>query len=267
MSDLQSLLPPGPSLILRDGERTVLAEQALEGLVRAEAYRRTTAMHCSSAVADIFADDGERIDQLLHGEIFDVLDYRGERVFGRARRDGIVGWMAVEHLNKGAPLATRRVASVSAKLPLNALVAEAVEGLADQDLQPVGDFEREPVAVAERLLGRPHALGARSSVETDCSGLVQQALLACGLPGPRRAHAQAGLGRSIERAEAVRGDLVIWKAATTDASWTGHSAIMVDADQVIHATGIHGGVVIEALSQVEARLVADGFESAIFRRL
>ena len=245
----------------------MLAEQALEGLVRAEAYRRTTVMHCCIAVADIFADDGERIDQLLHGEIFDVLERRGERAFGRARRDGIVGWVSLAHLDKGAPLATRRVSSVSAKLPLNALVTETVDGVEEHDLQPVGDFEREPVSVAERLLGRPHALGARSSVETDCSGLVQQALLACGLPGPRRSHAQADLGRAVSREEAVRGDLVIWKAATTNTSWTGHSAIMVDADQVIHATGIHGGVVIEALSEVEARLVAEGFSSAVFRRL
>jgi len=245
----------------------VLAEQALEGLVRAEAYRRTTAMHCHVAVADIFADDGERIDQLLHGELFDVLEQRGENAFGRARRDGIVGWIALSNLKAGAPMATRRVSSVSAKLPLNALVVEKAEGIEDRDLQPVGDFEREPVAVAERLLGRPHALGARSSVETDCSGLVQQALLACGLPGPRRSHAQADLGRAVSRNEAVRGDLVIWKATTTGTSWTGHSAIMVDTDQVIHATGIHGGVVIESLSDVEARLVVEGFASAVFRRL
>ena len=245
----------------------MLAEQALEGLVRAEAYRQTTAMYCLPAVADLFADDGERIDQLLHGELFDVLVLQDDRAFGRARRDGIVGWVALTDLRKGAPLATRRVSSVSAKLPLNALVTEPVESVEDHDLQPVGDFEREPVVVAERLLGRPHALGARSSVETDCSGLVQQALLACGLPGPRRSHAQAALGRAVSREEAVRGDLVIWKAATAETSWTGHSAIMVNSDQLIHATGIHGGVVIEALSEVEARLVAEGFESAIFRRL
>ena len=69
------------------------------------------------------------------------------------------------------------------------------------DLEPIGDFERDPVAIAERLLGRPHALGARSSIETDCSGLVQQALLACGLPGPRRSDGQAALGRAVEGAE------------------------------------------------------------------
>jgi len=267
LSDLLALLPPGPPLILRDGDRTVLAEQALEGLMRAEAYRRTEPMHCRVPVADIVSDADQRIDQLLHGEAFDVLHRQGERAWGRARRDGIVGWVALDALSPGAPLATRRVASVSAALPLNALVGEAAEGLSADDLQPVGDFEREPVAVAERLLGRPHALGARSSFETDCSGLVQQALLACGLPGPRRSDAQADLGHPIARDAAQRGDLVVWMAPNRDHDWTGHSAIMVDADQVIHSTGARGGVVIEPLAEVEARLTGEGFASAVFRRL
>lgn len=249
----------------------MLAEQALEGLMRAEAYRRTEPMHCRVPVADILSDTDERIDQLLHGEAFDVLHRQGERgqmrVWGRARRDGVVGWIALDLLSPGAPLPARRVASVTAALPLNALVGEGGEGLSDADLQPVGDFEREPVAVAERLLGRPHALGARSSFETDCSGLVQQALLACGLPGPRRSDAQADLGRPIARDAAQRGDLVVWMAPNRDHDWTGHSAIMVDADQVIHATGAHGGVVIEALAEVEARLTGEGFASAVFRRI
>ncbi len=244
----------------------MLAEQALEGLMPAEAYRRTEAMHCRAPVADILSDADQRIDQLLHGEAFDVLHRQGERAWGRARRDGIVGWVALDVLSSGAPLARRRVSSVSAALPLNALVGETAEGLSPDDVQPVGDFEREPVAVAERLLGRPHALGARSSFETDCSGLVQQALLACGLPGPRRSDAQADLGRPLVRAEARRGDLVVWMAPRGD-DWTGHSAIMVDADQVIHSTGARGGVVIEPLAEVEARLTGEGFASAVFRRI
>lgn len=244
----------------------MLAEQALEGLMPAEAYRRTEAMHCRVPVADIVSDADQRIDQLLHGEAFDVLHRRGDRAWGRARRDGVVGWVTLDSLSPGAPPASRRVASVVAALPLNALVDEAVEGVADADLQPVGDFEREPVAVAERLLGRPHALGARSSFETDCSGLVQQALLACGLPGPRRSAAQADLGRPIAREAAERGDLVVWMAPEGD-DWTGHSAIMIDADQVIHSTGARGGVVVEALAEVEARLTGDGYAPAMFRRL
>ena len=122
------------------------------------------------------------------------------------------------------------------------------------------------MAGAERLLGRPHALGARSSFETDCSGLVQQALLACGLPGPRRAADQAELGRAVARNDAQRGDLAIW-LSSAEGDWTGHSALVVDAERIIHATGARGAVVIETFAEVEARLTADGFAAAIFRRV
>lgn len=266
MTDVLALLPPGAPLILRDGDRVVLAEQALEGLMRAEAYRRTDPAHCRLPVADIVSDDGLRIDQLLFGEAFDVLERRQDRAWGRARRDGVVGWVSLEALAPGAPLATRRVASVSAALPLNALVGDDGQGLAEADLEAVGAFERDLVGVAERLLGRPHVLGARSSLATDCSGLVQQALLACGLPGPRRSDAQARLGRPVAREDVQRGDLAIW-LSSAEGDWTGHSALVIDAERVIHSTGARGGVVIETLAEVEARVTADGFASAIFRRV
>ena len=262
MTDVLDLIPPGELLARPD-----LAEQALEGLVRAGSYRAVEPMHCRVAVADLWSNRDERIDQLLFGEIFDVLDRRDGRAWGRARRDGVVGWVVLDSLSTGAPLATRRVASVSAALPLNALVGEDADGVAETDLEPIGDFERDPVAVAERLLGRPHALGARSSIETDCSGLVQQALLACGLPGPRRSDGQAELGRSIESGDLKRGDIVVWLAPAGDYDWTGHSALMLDEQRVIHATGDKGGVVIEPLTEVEARLTGEGFAPAVFRRL
>lgn len=265
MTDVLDLVPPGDRLARPD-----LAELALEGLVRADAYRATRAMHCRVAVADVLSDDDARIDQLLHGEIFDVLDRstaRGEgRVWGRARRDGVVGWVVLDSLSDGAPLATHQVAGVDAALPLNALVTQDHEGLAADDLRPIGVFDNDLVAVAERLLGRPHALGARSSVSTDCSGLVQQALLACGLPGPRRSDAQGELGRPVSPAERRRGDIVVWMAPGGDHDWTGHSALMADERRIIHATG-GKGVVIEDFDVVQARLVAEGFEPAILRRL
>ncbi|MFN6980416.1 MAG: C40 family peptidase [Brevundimonas sp.] len=262
MTDVLDLLPTGDRLARPD-----LAEQALEGLVRASAYRKTEPMHCRVAVADILSDRDARIDQLLHGEIFDVLDRANGRAWGRARRDGVVGWVVLDSLSAGAPLPTRRVAAVDAALPLNALVVETAEGLAETDLQPVGDFERDLAAVAERLLGRPHEPGARSSVSTDCSGLVQQALLACGLPGPRHSDAQAELGQAAPVGSRLRGDIVVWLAPGGDQDWTGHSALMIDAERIIHATGDKGGVVIETLAEVEARLTAEGFASAVFRRL
>ena len=261
MTDVLDLVPPGDRLARPD-----LADQALEGLVRAEAYRATEAMHCRVAVADLLSDAEVRIDQMLHGEIFDVLERSNGRAWGRARRDGVVGWVVADSLSAGAPLATHRVAAVDAALPLNALVVEGREGLDAGDLSPVGVFETDLVAVAERLLGRPHALGARSSISTDCSGLVQQALLACGLAGPRRSDAQAKLGRAVAAGEARRNDIVVWRAPEGDHDWTGHSALMLDGERIIHATG-GKGVVVEPLAEVEARLIAEGFEPALFRRL
>ena len=259
--DIDALIPPGGLLARAD-----LAEQTLDGLIPAAAYRPTTALHGAGAVCDVLegpAADAPRISQLLAGEVFDVLDRSGDRLWGRCRRDGVVGWIAGRDLSPGAPLATHRVASIDADLPLNALVVS--EG-GDDRLAPIGDFERDPVEVAQRLLGRPHAPGARSSISTDCSGLVQQALLACGLPGPRRAADQAELGRAVARAEARRGDIVIW-LSPQDPRWTGHSGLMLDADTVLHATGFHGAVVVEPLDAVETRCVADGDQPSVFRRI
>lgn len=248
--------------------RPDLAEQAVEGLVRASAYRTPQAMHGRIAIADIFDgphDGANRIDQLLQGETFDVLDDDGDRAWGRARRDGVVGWIARTALAEGVIEADRRVAAVRGDRPLNSFVAagETVEVA----VAPIGAFEHDPVAVAERLLGTPHALGARSSVSTDCAGLVQQALYACGRAGPRYADLQAELGVAIDAAQARRGDLVVWLHPTGGPGWTGHSALMLDDVRVIHASGDRGGVVVESLAETDARYRADGFDGPVFRRL
>lgn len=245
--------------------RPDLAAQALEGRVRAKAYRPTQPMRCIVAVADIGADSdpaSERIDQLLHGEIFDVLDRTGGRVWGQARRDGTVGWADAQALSPYRGLPGRRVASAKADLPLNALVDAVCD-----DTAPIGAFETDPVAVAMRLLGVPHSLGARSSVATDCSGMVQQALHACGLAGPRHSDEQAELGVAVSRDQALRGDIVVWLNLSSDHRWTGHSALMLDEARVIHATGFHGAVTIEDFAEADARYLTDGFEPAVFRRI
>src|SRR5205085_5297985 len=93
---------------------------------------------------------------------------------------------------------------------LNALVAvEAMDGrlakaagagwMAAEHLTPIGAFENDWAGVAERFLGAPYLWGGRESLGLDCSGLVQQALNACGLACPRDADQQAGLGREIGR--------------------------------------------------------------------
>ncbi|MEY3293551.1 MAG: hypothetical protein RJB12_1322, partial [Pseudomonadota bacterium] len=182
--------------------RPDLAEQALEGIVRADAFRAVRAMHCAIPVADIHADAvaGEHpVDQLIFGEAFDVLDSGGDKVWGRARRDGVVGWVRLSGLEDGAPLATHRIGATDRDLPLNALVIETGD---PAGLAPIGSFAAEPVEVAERLLGTPYKLGGRSSLGTDCCGLVQQALYACGRAAPRYADQQAELGQGVSAGQA-----------------------------------------------------------------
>ena len=246
--------------------RPDLAEQALEGFVRASAFRTVQAMHCVVPVADLHtdADPGpDPVDQLIFGEIFDALDRRGDRLWGRARRDGVVGWIDAGALTEGAPLATHRIGAVDADLPLNALLADPAE---EHGLAPVGAFAAVPVEVAERLLGVPHRLGARTSRSTDCCGLIQQALYACGLAAPRYADQQAEMGRPVHSGEACRGDLVVW-LDPVGAPRNGHSAFMLDSERVLHATGHHGAVVIESLAEADARCRSDGLSPLQVRRL
>ena len=241
--------------------RPDLAELALEGLVKAERYAPVRAMHGAGPVADIFDARSERIDQLLFGEGFDVLEVSGGRAWGRARRDGVVGWIAEDALAEGRPLASHRVATAG-DLPLNALLIEDRPGA-----RLIGALEDDLAAVAERLLGVPHALGGRSSLETDCSGLVQQALMACGRAAPRWSDGQATLGEAVSHEQVRRGDIVVWlRTEPGDGAWTGHSAILLDADRIIHASSHHGAVVVENFAEADARCRADGLAAPVFRR-
>ena len=259
MTAAAAILDPRTTLARPD-----LAEQALEGVVRAAAFRAVQPMHCAVPIADIHADvapRGHPVDQLIFGEAFDVLDSRGDRLWGRARRDGVVGWIDAASLAEGAPLPTHRIDAVDAALPLNALVSGPDEGAA-----AIGAFADDAVEVARRLLGAPHRLGGRTPSGTDCCGLVQQALYACGRAAPRYADQQAELGVGVQISDARRGDLVVW-LSPGEGPWNGHAGILLDPDRVLHATGHHGAVVIEAFAEADARHRGADGPDPVIRRL
>lgn len=274
---------------LRDG----VASRSLEGLVRAEVYLDPRPMTCAVAAAGLHrAPDlaSEQMDQLLFGETFEVIEEEaGGFVWGQATRDGYVGFVAAAALAPPGPAPTHRIANVrtyafaepsiksraSGPYSLNALVAvEAEEGrlakaagagwMAAEHLSPIGAFETDWAGVAERYLGAPYLWGGRESLGLDCSGLVQQALLACGIACPRDADQQAGLGREIAREDFARGDLVFWK---------GHVAIGLDPPglegaRIVHANGFHMKVEVEPLETALGRIEAAGVgRPTTFRRL
>lgn len=276
-------MSPDPRTTPVRGERASLA---LEGLVKADVFlepRRLTTRAPTAAVRKAPRADAEQVDQLLFGEAFEALEEEDGYVWGQSRRDGYVGFVEASALAPPGPAPTFRVAAIrtyalaepdsraaaSGPYPLNALVAvEAREGgfvkaagagwMFEAHLSPIGIFETDPVGVAERFVGAPYLWGGRDGLGMDCSGLVQQALFACGRACPRDADQQAEMGRAITRESLRRGDLVFWP---------GHVAWMVDATRVLHADGYSKLVVIEDLDVAAHRRSGRELGPVAYRRL
>jgi cell wall-associated NlpC family hydrolase len=224
------------------------------------------------------------LDQLLFGEVFEVLDEADGWAFGKAVRDGYVGYVDVAALGGPPTTPTHTVRTLrtygfsepsikSAPLGLysmNALVAaEGQEGrfvkaagsgwFVAEHLVPAGHTEPDYVAVAERFVGTPYYWGGRESLGLDCSGLVQQALYAGGRACPRDSDQQANMGEPVGPQVLRRGDLIFWR---------GHVAIMTSPEAIVHASGFHMAVVAEPLAVAVARTSArGGGEPIAFRRL
>lgn len=241
--------------------------------------------------------DFRRERELVWGEGFAVLEERGGWCFGQAVRDGFVGYMRRACLGVARLVPTHRVAARSTcalpvpelkspdeplALSMNSLVTVCArhgafaetDGHADPDrdlgrtpgalyipvqhLVPIGS-PSDPVAEAARLLGVPYLWGGNSGFGVDCSGLVQMALLACGLPCPGDSDQQAArLGRPLGPDEPLRrGDLVFWR---------GHVAMMMDETRIIHANAHAMAVTEEPLADAAARIASAGEGDITIRR-
>ena len=268
---------------VRDG----LASSELEGVVAADRFVAPTLLRVIRPCAGLrdSPDAGAgQLDQLLFGELFARIAVIDGMAWGAARRDGYVGFVEAKALSQDLRPPTHRVAalrtfgfrSASIKSPavgclsLNALVEVterngALAMITDfgwvplAHLAPIGTFESDPASVAERFLGTPYLWGGRDSLGLDCSGLIQQALYACGLACPRDSDQQSALGREAASAALRRGDLVFWR---------GHVGMMLDGERLIHANGHHMAVAIEPLREAASRIESvEGRKPIAFRRL
>jgi len=109
---------------------------------------------------------------------------------------------------------------------------------------------KDPATVAELFMHTPYLWGGDSAFGIDCSGLVQTALTACGIPCPRDSDMQHAAFPDIDPATRQRGDLIFWK---------GHVGMLLDADTLIHANAYHMAVAIEPLAQAITRIGAKEF--------
>ena len=263
-----------------------LADARLEGVFKAERFVAARPAQVIRPVAALRAAPdprAEQLDQVLYGEGFDRLEAQDGFVLGQATRDGYVGWVEADALADEIATPTHWVsalrsyafADASIKSPargplsLNALVTigEETETLARDPrigwiakahLSPIGKAVGDPAAMALAHLGAPYLWGGRTSVGLDCSGLVQQALYACGRACPRDTDQQEALGAPAPEDALARGDLVFWK---------GHVAMMIDGERMVHANAFHMAVAVEPLAAARARIAArGGGEPIAFRR-
>jgi cell wall-associated NlpC family hydrolase len=208
--------------------------------------------------------------------------------WGQLEYDGYVGWLSANALGKLASTPTHKVAvprtlgfpgpdiklPPAVALPMGAMLAIVRQEPQEDErfavtangwhipvvhLVPIKAKQPDFVAVAETFLAAPYLWGGKTSLGLDCSGLVQVALQAAGMPCPRDSDMQERtLGKLSSLAELRRGDLVFWK---------GHVAIARDATTFIHANAHHMMVAIEPAATAIARIQAAGSDITSVKRL
>ena len=234
--------------------------------------------------------DAELQTEALKGERVTIYDISDDGwAWGQLAGDGYVGFMPASALRAPGPPATHKVTALrtfvfpgpSIKLPpVETLSFGCQLVIARSDgpfaitasgahvpvlhLAPVETMETDFVAVAERFLGTPYLWGGKTGLGMDCSGLVQLALAACGIPCPRDTDMQekalgSALARPHELDQLRRGDLLFWK---------GHVAIVRDEATLVHANASgHMAVAFEATAPAIARIRAVAGEVTSVRRL
>ena len=227
--------------------------------------------------------------EALKGERVTVYETSEEGwAWGQLAADAYVGYIPAGALREPGPAPTHKVSALrtlvfpgpSAKLPpLEALplgcrlaVARVEQPFAvtasggyvpARHLAALDSVERDFVAVAERFLGVPYLWGGKTSLGLDCSGLLQVALTACGVPCPRDSDMQeTALGEPLappfDPSKLRRGDLVFWN---------GHVAIVQDAATLIHANVSHMAVASEPIADAIGRIRSSAGEVTSVRRL
>lgn len=251
-----------------------VAHLSLKGQIKAERYVEGEAARITVPLADLLVrPDGPRDRQLLMGDPVLVLERLDRHAFVRVGKDGYCGYVALAalgpdrgashfvaapatHLYASASIKRREVASLSFGSQLLITGEEGRFAVTDQGLyvpsvhlKPIGTPLTDPAGIAELLLGTPYLWGGNSRSGIDCSGLVQAALLACGIPCPGDSDLQwATVGtRLAEGADPQRGDLLFWK---------GHVAMVTGPDRMIHANGFRMAVTYEGIAAGIARIRA-----------
>ena len=233
---------------------------------------RTDPAQIAVSVADLCRTPyGPRDRQLIYGDTVTVLGDAGDWRYVQSAKDGYCGY--IQNQTLGPPQdashhicfpATHAYEAANFKSPDlislsfgSRVTVTGAEGNFAQTplgfipynhLKPLDAPYSDPAEVAACFLGTPYLWGGNSRWGIDCSGLVQAALLACGMPCPADSDQQQLLGHATNETY-QRNDLLFWK---------GHVAIVSDPQTILHANAGAMSTVYEPIDDAIARIEAQG---------
>ncbi len=276
----------------RNAFRSDLAAQSLYGRINAPRYAAGETRQVTRAAVALRARPHSAAGfetEALFGEVVTVYEEKDGWAWLQLERDRYVGYAPAETLSAEVRKPTHRVTALGTFVypqpdmkspPMMHLSINASLAVADTDgkfcrlrsggfvfarhVAEAGWQARDFVEVAERFIGTPYLWGGRTRIAIDCSGLVQVALDAAGIPCPRDSDMQEQeIGEYMTHSPSLenlqRGDLVFWK---------GHVGIMSDAIMMVHANAHHMAVAAETLPEARDRIRhAGGGDITAIKRL
>ncbi|EJF81295.1 NlpC/P60 family protein [Bartonella doshiae] len=259
--------------------RNDLADKRLETEISAQRFVEGEKKRVNIAVAGLFKESNkksERQTECLLGEDLLIFEQKETMSWGQSLKDGYVGYIETAALCTSSIKQThivsvprtfqylqtdlRKPMEYSLSMGSKVTVVDQTEvrdvmysvlengkAIISRHLSPIGRVYEDYVTVAETFIHTPYLWGGVSGFGIDCSGLIQLSMMMTGKMVLRDTDMQQKtIGIPLTDDDKLqRGDLIFWK---------GHVAIMVDHENIIHASGYSMDVTIEPLEEAITRI-------------
>lgn len=204
----------------------------------------------------------EMVSQILFGEVFRILEKKGEWLFIETEYDSYTGWIDEKQAliidanqTERSGFVTLDVTTMALKgehkqvfyLPTGSCLPFYDEGkcrIGDDSYQIISnnvlvpnpeDFIADVAEIAKHFLNVPYLWGGRTHFGIDCSGFSQIVFKILGIKIKRDASQQAEQGTLVDfLSEAKTGDLAFFD---NEEGRITHVGIMLNNSQIIHASG------------------------------